>query len=129
MSSNFKANLAKPLTIRENCFKLDYIRGSLLAMKGDGTILENKDLYTLRELFEELPCTLVALGERSQINEVTLARIRDGKATRRSTVNRMLTEMSKIYERPLSVRNVTGINVMVNKRLEKVQEETSKKVA
>lgn len=88
-------------------------------------MLENKGTYTLAELFDELPITLVALGERSNINEVTLARIRDGKPTRRSTVNRLLIEMSKIYERNLSVKNVTGINVMVNKRLEKKEARTS----
>lgn len=81
-------------------------------------MLEDKETYSLQELFDELPCTLVALGERASINEVTIARIRDGKPTRRSTVNRLLNEMSKIYERPLSLKNVTGVNVMVNKRLE-----------
>lgn len=81
-------------------------------------MLEQKDTYSIHELFEELPITLVDLGEKADINEVTLARIRDGKATRRSTVNRMLLSLSQIYNRPLSLKNVSDINVLVNKRQE-----------
>jgi hypothetical protein len=31
----------------------------------------------------------------------------------------LLLALSKVYERPLTLRNVTGINVQVNKRKEK----------
>jgi hypothetical protein len=81
--------------------------------------MQNKDTYALQELFDFLPITLVQLAKESGINEVTLARIRDGERTRRDTANKLLLAMSKIYERDLNIRNVTGINVMVNKRLEK----------
>jgi len=81
-------------------------------------MLEQKEKYTLQELYEELPCTLVELGQKSGLNEVTIARVRDGKPTRRSTVNRLLKALSEIYGVNLSVRNVQGINVQVNKRLE-----------
>jgi predicted transcriptional regulator len=90
-------------------------------------MLEKKDTYTLQELFEELPVTLVELGEETKISEVTLARIRDGKSARRSTVNRLLNGMSKVYERPLSIRNVTGINMMRNYRLEKREQQQAEK--
>lgn len=83
--------------------------------------MENNDTYTLQELFETLPVTIVELSRQSGINEVTLARMRDGAKTRRDTVNKLLLTMSKIYERNLSIRNVTGINIMRNKRLEKKQ--------
>jgi predicted transcriptional regulator len=74
--------------------------------------MENKDVYTLQELFENLPVSLSELARQSRMNEVTLARIRDGKhTTRRDTANRLLLAMSKIYERPLSLRNVTGIHL------------------
>lgn len=81
--------------------------------------MENKETYTLEELYENLPCTLVELGDRAGLNEVTIARIRDGKPTRRSSINRLLLALSEIYKRPLSLKNVTGINVQRNLRLEK----------
>lgn len=81
--------------------------------------MQKKDTYTLQELYDFLPITLVQLSKESGINEVTLARIRDGERTRRDTVNKLLLAMSKVYERDLNIRNVTGINIMVNKRLEK----------
>jgi hypothetical protein len=43
--------------------------------------------------------------------------MRDGAKTRRDTVNKLLLAMSEVYGRKLNIRNVTGINVMVNKRL------------
>jgi predicted transcriptional regulator len=82
-------------------------------------MLEDKDTFTLQELFDDLPMPIAELARQSKINEVTLARIRDGRATRRDTANKLLRKFSEIYERPFSLRNVTGINVMVNKRLEK----------
>lgn len=81
--------------------------------------MEDKAIYTLQELFEFLPISLSRLAKESEINEVTLARIRNGERTRRDTVNKLLLTLSRIYGRDLSIRNVTGINVMVNKRLEK----------
>ena len=92
-------------------------------------MLEQKEKYTLEELYEELPCTLVELGQKSGLNEVTVARIRDGKPTRRSTVNRLLRALSEIYGVNLSVRNVQGINVQVNKRLEAKEQRQMKTAA
>lgn len=87
-------------------------------------MLEPKEKYDLQELYDELPITLVALGQIAKINEVTIARIRDGKPTRRSTINRLLAAFSQVYERPFSVRNVSNINVMRNVRLEKKEAKT-----
>jgi predicted transcriptional regulator len=81
--------------------------------------MEEKDIYTLQELYDELPCSLVELGDRAGLNEVTIARIRDGKPVRRSSVNRLMLAFSEIYKRTLSLRNVTGINVQRNLREEK----------
>ena len=98
--------------------------------------MENKDTYTLQELYDDLPCTLVELGNRTGFNEVTIARIRDGKPTRRSTANRLLQVLSEIYKRPdtnpFTLRNVTGINVQRNlreERREAMMEEKSREVA
>ena len=82
---------------------------------------EEKDTYTIEELYDNLPCTLIELGRRVGLSEVSIARIRDGKPVRRSSVNALLRELSKIYERPLTLLNVTGINVQRNKRLERKQ--------
>jgi len=92
-----------------------------------GKAMENKDTYTLQELFDYLPITLVQLSRESGINEVTLARIRDGAKTRRDTVNKLMLALSRVYGRNLSIANVTGINVMRNKRLEKREAAHSKK--
>jgi predicted transcriptional regulator len=86
-------------------------------MKG-AIAMEEKDIYTLEELYEDLPMTLTDLGRQADLNEVTIARIRDGKPVRRSTINRLLRTFSEIYGRQFSLRNVTGINVQVNKRIE-----------
>lgn len=75
--------------------------------------MQDKPSYTLRELFDDLPISMKRLGERANVNEVTVARIRDGKPARRSTLNRLLREMSKpdIYNRSLSLANVTDVNI------------------
>jgi|SRR5579859_114736 len=75
--------------------------------------MQEKPKYTLRELFDNLPIPIKQLGERAHVNEVTVARIRDGRAARRSTINRLLRTMSDpdVYNRPLSLDNVTGVNI------------------
>lgn len=87
--------------------------------------METKEMYTLQELFEDLPIPIAELARESGINEVTLARIRDGRIARRDTANKLLRQLSRIYERPLTLRNVSGINVQVNRRLERKEEQTS----
>ncbi len=78
-----------------------------------------QNTYTIQELYDDLPITLIELGERADLNEVTVARIRDGKPARRTSVNKLLRVLSQVYGKPFSLRNVSGINVQVNKRLEK----------
>ncbi len=93
---------------------------------------EEKSTVSIQELYDDLPITLIELGERADLNEVTVARIRDGKSTRRTSVNKLLRVLSDVYGRPLSLRNVSGINVQVNRRLEKKeakQQHTSPSVA
>ncbi len=85
--------------------------------------MDEKSTYTLQELFESLPISIAELARRSNINEVTLARIRDGKAARRDTANRLLRELSKVYERTLTLHNVSGITVQGSKREGQKQKE------
>ncbi len=87
--------------------------------------MDEKSTYTLQELFESLPISIAELARRSNINEVTLARIRDGKAARRDTANRLLRELSKVYDRALTLHNVSGITVQGSKREGQKQEEKS----
>jgi len=89
--------------------------------------MEKKDTYSIQELFDLLPITIAELARRSGINEVTLARMRDGERTRRDTVNKLMLALSRIYEIPLSVNNVTGVNIMHNKRMEKKENRTLQK--
>jgi predicted transcriptional regulator len=84
--------------------------------------MEMKDMYTLQELFEDLPIPIAELARESHINEVTLARIRDGRIARRDTANKLLRTLSKVYDRPLTLRNVSGITVQANRRLERKAE-------
>ena len=77
--------------------------------------LSPTELYRFRPWNEMI---YTKLAKVSEINEVTLARIRDGERTRRDTANKLLRTLSQVLERPLSLRNVTGINIMVNKRME-----------
>jgi predicted transcriptional regulator len=74
-------------------------------------MLEDKDIYSVQELFESLPIAIAELARQSGINEVTLARIRDGKATRLSTRNKLLIAFSRVYGKNFSSRNVTGIHL------------------
>ena len=59
--------------------------------------MEQKERYSITELFDFLPITIAELARRSAINEVTLARIRDGKRTRRDTVNKLMRTLSEVY--------------------------------
>ena len=89
--------------------------------------MEEKPTYALRELFDNLPISLKRLGERAHVNEVTVARIRDGKPAQRSTINSLLREMSKpdIYGRTLSMSNVTGVVIRGESREDKQTHQNS----
>jgi predicted transcriptional regulator len=69
--------------------------------------MEEKTRYMLRELFNNLPISLAGLSRRSRVNEVTIARIRDGESiAQRSTANRLLLVFSEVYGRKLTLDNV-----------------------
>jgi hypothetical protein len=80
--------------------------------------MEQKDTYTLEELYDNLPIALSELGRRSGINEVTLARIRDGYFARRSTVVRLLGAFSKVHGVKLTLENVSGILIRDKKAMQ-----------
>ena len=69
--------------------------------------MQEKSMYTRRELFTNLPISLAELSRRSQVNEVTIARIRDGESIAlRSTANKLLRVFSEVYGRTLTLDNV-----------------------
>lgn len=79
-------------------------------------MLAEKPVYTVQDLFDNLPISIRKFSETYKINEVTLARIRDGEATYRSTANRMLNGFSEVYDRILGMHNVTGINILISRK-------------
>jgi hypothetical protein len=88
--------------------------------------MEQKDMYTLDELFDNLPIALSELGRRSGINEVTLARIRDGNFARRSTIVNLLDALSKVHNVKLTLNNVSGLLIRDKKALQSLQQTTEK---
>lgn len=85
--------------------------------------MEERETYTIQELFDDLPMSVRHLAQEVKINEVTLARIRDGKPTRRPTANKLLMFFSQLYGRRYTIRNVTGINLLEYKRKEETQQD------
>lgn len=78
--------------------------------------MQEQETYSIKELFDDLPMSIRHLAQEVNINEVTLARIRDGKPTRRPTANKLLMFFSSLYGRRYTLRNVTGINILAYKR-------------
>ena len=69
--------------------------------------MEEKSKYNFRELFTNLPISIAELARRSKVNEVTIARIRDGESIAlRSTANKFLKAFSKVYGRTITLENV-----------------------
>jgi len=69
--------------------------------------MEEKSRYTLQELFTNLPISIAELARRSNVNEVTIARIRDGESVAlRSTANKLLRIFSEVYGKTLTLANV-----------------------
>jgi len=66
---------------------------------------------SIQQLFDDLPISIRKLAEEIEINEVTLARIRDGKPTSKPTANKLLRYFGNLYGEKYNLRNVTGINI------------------
>ncbi len=71
--------------------------------------MEQKDRYSLAELFDNLEITFTELANRSKISDVTLGRARNGQSVRRTTINVLLRTFSEVYGIKLNLRNVDGI--------------------
>lgn len=69
------------------------------------------DMYDFRKLVENMPATLGELARASDVHERSIMRMRDGDAVLRSTANKILKGLSKVYGQSFTLDNVTGINL------------------
>ncbi len=115
---SFSVNYSKCLTFLPILSKLLEIDKCSNGKEDKG--VEQKEMYTLEELYDSLEIALSELGRRGNLSEVTVARIRDGYSARRSTINKLLRAFSETYGIKLSLNNVTGIHLQ-NKKATKKQ--------
>jgi hypothetical protein len=74
--------------------------------------MQEKDIYTLEELYDNLRISLSKLGKMADINEGTLIRIRKGQySVRKTTINKLLDAFSEIYGIDFSTKKVTGFTL------------------
>src|SRR2546421_10825662 len=83
----------------------------ICSTKKECDAVEQKDMYSVEELYENLEISMLELSRRADINPGTLARIKKGYSARRPTVNKLLRTLSEVYGIRLSVNNVSGIHL------------------
>ncbi len=69
-------------------------------------------MHNIKKLIDNMPATLVELGRKSGVSERSVMRMRDGKRMQRSTANKILLGLSKLYGETFTLSNVTGINLV-----------------
>lgn len=79
-------------------------------------MLDEKNTYTLRELIKSLPLSIREFSRKYSISEVTIARLRDGKAGLPGTINKLLIALSDVYGKRFTQSNVTGISIRDTRR-------------
>ena len=84
-----------------------------------------QQMTPITQLFDDMPISISALGKHLKMSEVTLARIRDGKPTRRPTANKLLWYFSELYSEKYNLRNVSGITLLNFKKGKKGPESES----
>jgi|SRR5467141_1090126 len=83
--------------------------------------MQEKEMYTLKELYDNLEVPYAKLGKLADMSEGTVTRIRDGYPARRTTLNRLLRAFSQVYGRQLTLENVTGLQIEDKHKPEKVE--------
>lgn len=78
---------------------------------------QEQKITPITQLFDDMPISISALGKHLKMSEVTLARIRDGKPTRRPTANKLLWYFSDLYGERYTLRNVSGITLLNFKKV------------
>lgn len=77
---------------------------------------EEEKQTPITQLFDDLPVSIRQLATELNMSEVTLARIRDGKPTRKPTANKLLRYFSETYGEKYNLRNVSGITTLTFKK-------------
>jgi predicted transcriptional regulator len=67
--------------------------------------------YDFIKLLENMPASQAELARSSRVSERTIIRMKNGESMLRSTANKVLSGLSKVYEKNFTVENVTGINI------------------
>lgn len=90
---------------------------------------QEQKIIPITRLFDDMPISISALGKQLKMSEVTLARIRDGKPTRRPTANKLLWYFSDLYGERYTLRNVSGITLLNFKKVNSKKDAAAKQVA
>lgn len=69
------------------------------------------EMHEFTKLLENMPATQAELARLSGINERTIIRMKGGEVVLRSTANKVLRGLSRIYGQTFSLDNVIGISV------------------
>jgi len=77
----------------------------------EGDLLPLASLTSIHLLFEDMPISIRQLSFKLGLNEVTLARIRDGRPTSEPSANKLLLYFSETFKERYTLRNVSGINI------------------
>ena len=67
--------------------------------------------YDFIKLLENMPASQAELARSSRVSERTIIRMKNGESMLRSTANKVLSGLSKAYEKNFTIENVTGINI------------------
>lgn len=70
----------------------------------------------ITQLFDDMPISIRKLADELELNEVTLARVRDGQPARKPTINKILRYFSELYGERYTLRNVSGITPLTFKK-------------
>jgi hypothetical protein len=66
---------------------------------------------SIKQLFDDMPISIRQLALKLGLNEVTLARVRDGEPTSKPTANKLLVYFSEVFGDRYTLRNVSGITI------------------
>lgn len=92
-------------------------------------LIQKQSVYDILDLYQCLTCPDLELARRCGMEMKTIYRVVYGDPVIERTANTVLSVLSDIYEMTLSVNNVTGINVRVNRRLEAKEARESKEAS
>ncbi len=87
--------------------------------------MQEKDMYTLQELYDSLEVPYSKLSKIADMSEGTVTRIRDGYPARRTTLNRLLRAFSEVYGIKITLEHVTGVQIEDKRASQKDEKPTA----